>query len=214
MYDDISQYDLGHTVSERIEAINDLLDDISELDIVESTAADEYIDDAEDALVAAAVDVSRGEEREEAGDVEFEDTPDLPAPGTLPWAIGVMEKNKGQSYAKAEFIHHVAGTVLEYARQKDLLEADYDEGDLQAGVPIEEVVYPASEARGMVSVPYYEPIAGWDDVSSMLVEALGGEPSDFTAGGRGFTADGIHDENVETLKDLLDYEEPDDDEAK
>lgn len=203
---DISHHELGYAVSERIEQINDILGDIADLDIVDAHAAGEEIEAARSHLDAAIVDVREGEQQEAEGEAAFEDTPDFPEHGTVEWSVAVLEGSKGQSYAEASFLHHVAAPILVHALEEDLLERDWDTGDISIGTPIEEIAYPASEARSIVHVEDFEPIATYDDLTEMLVEVLGGEPSTSNMLGHGSTADVRHESNVGRLKDLLDLD--------
>lgn len=57
----------------------------------------------------------------------------------------------------------------------------------------------ARDARGLTSAPAWQPIITGRDISVILVEMLGGEPSDATMGGAGYTFDAQHRENVEWI---------------
>lgn len=80
---------------------------------------------------------------------------------------------------------------------------DTSVGGLALSGALEETQESSRDARGIVSTPPHEMIVTYAEVSDILVRALGGEASDYTAGGSGFTHDGRHDENVETLEELL-----------
>lgn len=62
----------------------------------------------------------------------------------------------------------------------------------------------ARDARGTVFAHRNVPVITNADLSALLVEALGGEPSDAVMGGHGYTADVRHRENLDVLDDLLD----------
>lgn len=60
-----------------------------------------------------------------------------------------------------------------------------------------------TDARGILNALPHEVVVTAAKVSAIAVEAVGSEPSDYTAGGHGFTADGRHRENCDALKQLF-----------
>lgn len=204
---DINHFELGHAVSERIEQINDILNDIRELDIVEDQAADGYIAEAQDQLSAAALDVREGEEMEEMGQVEYEDTPDIPDPGTVEWSIEVLDSASGRSICKAKFALHAVKPILFHALEEDLLETTWDKGDIALGKPLMDIVETAAEVPGIVNEPDFAPVVSYANCSGMLVKALGGEESTGLSAGTGANADERHQSNMKNLRELLEAPE-------
>lgn len=130
-------------------------------------------------------------------------------------ALRRLEDSSGQTYLTAdtawETLAPFADDVVEgFIRQRDPYGEEADEDELDAAyslsMALKDVQRPAAESRGIVSVYPHEMLLTYSDLSTILVEALGGEPSDTSYAGAGFTADARHDENVETLRELLDVE--------
>lgn len=64
------------------------------------------------------------------------------------------------------------------------------------------------ESGGITSVPEYQPVISTHEISGVLVEALGGEPSSGLSIGRGRAADEAHRAHMEFLGDHLDVDPP------
>lgn len=82
-------------------------------------------------------------------------------------------------------------------------EVSQDVGELAFSTAIADRQRTAEDARGIVSVMPHETVLTYSDVSAILAAALGGEESDHTSLGSGFTADGRHDEQMQTVEDCL-----------
>lgn len=118
---------------------------------------------------------------------------------------------KGQAYVLPQKADQVLTPfeefiTEEYAERFDV--EDYPELAFPKAIAEKQTV--ADDARGLPTVPAYQPILTGHEVSEILVEAIGEEPSDATMGGAGFTADKRHKENIDTaaeeLDDEIDYE--------
>lgn len=68
------------------------------------------------------------------------------------------------------------------------------------------------DARGFINAWPHEQVVTAVDVTAILVEAIGEEPSNASYAGRGFTADARHDANVNTIDNVLDLDKHLDDE--
>lgn len=128
-------------------------------------------------------------------------------------AFDGLTSAKGQGYLKAEnawkILREFAGHVeVEFVEKHDPNGEDiesvnkFDKGHALSHA-LEDEQRSSEEARGLVNTLPHEMLVTYSDVSGILVEALGGEPSDITMGGSGFTADSRHDENCEKLRELL-----------
>jgi hypothetical protein len=133
---------------------------------------------------------------------------------TKPTALDELREASGQEYIQAwaafpllypfrddvtdEFI--LDHTLFDSA---DEFSNDEDNGALALSGAVEDRQRSADEARGMTNVAPHEMLVTYSDVSAILAEAIGEEPSDYTAAGHGFTADGRHEENVEAVCDRL-----------
>lgn len=132
-------------------------------------------------------------------------------------AFVALTNYSGQSYLTADDAWYILGEFHEaveydfiqenhpYANQIDSPEEVEDEdGPMALSMALKKTQRASTQARGMVSTWPHEVIVTAADVSEMLVEALGGEPSEASYAGAGSTADARHEENIETLRTLLD----------
>jgi hypothetical protein len=135
---------------------------------------------------------------------------------TIEARLDELRDNSGQSYilagSAAEILRpfrtdvtreFVVEHTLSDADDVDVEPSDYN-GLLALHGALEAKQRSSREARGITSVHAHKMLVTYSDVSAIIVEALGGEPSDYTAGGHGFTADGRHEENVEAIVERLD----------
>lgn len=124
-----------------------------------------------------------------------------------------LEEASGQGYIRTSTAWELLAAFHEQVEddyvfgQVDVMEpgdqiTDTDRG-LALSHALEERQRSDAEARGMTNVLPHEMLVTYSDVSAILVEALGDEPSDYTAGGYGFTSDGRHDSNISTLKEQV-----------
>lgn len=130
-------------------------------------------------------------------------------------AFEQLEDNSGQSYLPSKDAFDIlipfGGEVTEdFVLQNTLFDEDDIEdevdpklGALALSTALEGVQRSSKDARGITNVAPHTMLVTYSDVSAILVKALGGEPSNYTAGGSGFTADGRHDSNVSTLKEQV-----------
>jgi len=140
---------------------------------------------------------------------------DLDTESTKADALDVLREAAGQSYLlteEAAKILHPFRTDVEpaFVVNHTMFDAEdvaddpsEDHGALALSGALESKQRSAREARGITSVQPHEMLVTFSDVSAIIVEALGGEPSQHVAGGHGFTADGRHDSNVETLAERI-----------
>ena len=107
--------------------------------------------------------------------------------------------------AEATWIADQTGTPV-----GDLPKNDHEQsGRLAFSEAVGDKQRQARNARGILSVLPHQPVLTYADLSAILVDALGGEPSDYQAAGSGFTADGKHSRNIKQLRDRLGIEMPD-----
>lgn len=126
-----------------------------------------------------------------------------------------LESASGQSYITSvdafELLVPFAGHVTaEFATEHTHFDPEGDDADpteemgaLALSGALESTQRSANQARGIVTIEPHRMLVTYSDVSAILVDALGSESSDYQAGGAGFTADGRHDENVETLTNIM-----------
>jgi len=131
-------------------------------------------------------------------------------------ALDVLREASGQSYVLSgeaiKILHPFDSDVTkEFVVEQTVLgpedvsdEPTDEAGALALSAALEDKQRSAKQARGITSVAPHKMLLTYSDVSASIVEALGGESSDHTAGGYGYTADGRHDENVSTLEEQLD----------
>jgi len=81
-----------------------------------------------------------------------------------------------------------------------------DYGLLALSNALEDVQQSGKEVASPVSVSPHEMVATVDDVTEILVEALGGDASNATMLGHGSTADVRHEENIEWIADHIGVE--------
>lgn len=123
----------------------------------------------------------------------------------------------GQAYVTADDAWHILAQfhgaveyafVAEnhpYANQIDSADdAMAEDRAMALSMALKDAQNTGTQARGIVSTWPHQMVLTAYHVSEMLVEALGGEPSDASYAGSGSTADARHDENIETLRTLLD----------
>lgn len=131
-------------------------------------------------------------------------------------AFDELQESKGQSYLRAthawELLTAFARQVSdEYVRDSGVVpdtnsleNADTTEyAGLALSRDLNDVQRSSDDARGLVNTWPHEMLVTYSDVSDILTRALGGEASDYTAGGAGFTSDGKHNENVKTIEAAL-----------
>lgn len=128
-------------------------------------------------------------------------------------AMAVLNDSSGQTYTTADEAFKVLHPFGEHVTVEFITETnphmeageadpeDDDEAVLALSYALEQVQRSSHDARGLLRTFPHEMVVTMSDVSTIVVEAIGEEPSDYTAAGGGFTADGRHDENMETLNE-------------
>lgn len=139
---------------------------------------------------------------------------------TMEESLESLEDVNGQSYVRAD---DAAELLFPFALQADaewvakVNDIDRDRNDLGSNPELGRLAFAervadeqraSRDTRGIVTTYPHQMLVTYSDVSAILVEALGGEPSGVTYGGAGFTADARHDENVERAARLLEEEGP------
>lgn len=127
-------------------------------------------------------------------------------------AIDALQNHTGQTYLTSREAFRIlapfADEVVDAFIVENIEYATEEEPDGDAMVALAESLADTQrlsrDTRGIVNTWPFQPLVTHSDVSAIIVEAMGGEPSDYTAGGAGFTADGRHDRNVGTIDELLD----------
>lgn len=139
-------------------------------------------------------------------------------------AVEKMQGASGQGYFTAPFAFRVLAQFAEDVTEEYILDHtdDLTEDELHESVHEKNARWALSkvldakqrsgaEARSIAAVYPHQRIVTMEEVSEMVVEAIGEEPSDATMLGHGSTADVRHEENVETISDTLDITEDEED---
>jgi len=144
----------------------------------------------------------------DADESEYDDAED---------AFETLGGHTGQAYLTADDAWHILAQfhgVVEYAFVEDnhpyanqIDSADdvmAEDRAMALSMALNGEQKSGTQARGIVSTWPHQMVLAAYHVSEILVEALGGEPSDASYAGSGSTADARHEENIETLRTLLD----------
>lgn len=114
-------------------------------------------------------------------------------------ALEKLEDMRGQAVVEAD-------TAYEYLRHFPEL---WDGEVYELQVDIAEESNTALDENIITSIPLWTPVMPVESVSRILVEKMGGEPSEASYGGTGYTYDARHDVNMKKIRELLDDEESD-----
>lgn len=135
-------------------------------------------------------------------------------------ALRTLDEKFGQSYTLADpafrYLKPFAGSVTDAFIFKnsetlddttELVASDRDdEAECALSVALNDAQEPAADARGITSAYPHQQLVTANDISAILVEALGREPDDSTMLGHGSTSDVRHEANIETLADELGFD--------
>jgi len=109
----------------------------------------------------------------------------------------------GQSYYEPDRAGQVLLPLVGHCTDEWLADRDTDDPSEAVVHAIADEQQLARDARGITTVPDYNPVISGADISALLVEMLGAERSDYSAVGFGSTADGRYRANVAEAFDRL-----------
>lgn len=126
-----------------------------------------------------------------------------------------LESKRGQSYfiskiAWSQLRPFWAITVGDFTAEHDPYAPDEDVDDYRREDRLTALSHrlkdkqrTADDAKGFITAWPHEQIVTASDVSAILVEAIGEEPSDASMLGNGSTADARHDSNMKAIREAL-----------